>query len=325
MGSLVDGTWQEGDSRTGADGKYVRKNTQFRNWITHDGAPGPSGTGGFPAEAGRYHLYISHACPWAHRTLIYRKLKGLEDMISISVVNPFMGSGGWSFESGPGVVADPVGDAAHMHHVYVRADPHYTGRASVPILWDLAGETIVSNESSEIIRMFNDSFDQLGAEPTDYYPPSLRIEIDALNAEIYANVNNGVYRAGFARTQETYEAAVNDVFTTLDALEQRLGAQRYLTGKRPTEADWRLFPTLVRFDPVYAGHFKCNWRRIHDYPNLWNYLCDLYQLPSIAETVHLDHIKQHYYQSHESVNPTRIVPIGPDIDYTEPHDRARLM
>ena len=324
MGSLVDGEWREGDSRTAADGRFVRKEAQFRNWITADGTPGASGVGGFPAAADRYHLYVSHACPWAHRTLIYRKLKGLDGMISLSVVNPFMGSTGWSFEPGPGVVVDPIGSAQHMHQVYTRADPRYSGRASVPVLWDKLEQTIVSNESSEIIRMLNNAFDHLGAEQVDYYPQPLRDEIDELNAEIYANVNNGVYRAGFARKQETYESAVRDVFATLDALEERLAGRRYLTGSLPTEADWRLFPTLVRFDPVYASHFKCNWRRISDYPNLWGYVCDLYQLHGIAETVNLDHIKQHYYRSHESINPTRIVPTGPDIDYAGSHDRARL-
>jgi len=325
MGLLIDGEWHDkwyDTDKTG--GRFVRQDSAFRNWVTRDGSPGPGGEGGFEAEAGRYHLYVSLACPWAHRTLIFRRLKGLEEMIGVSVVNPLMLDEGWTFEPGDGVVADPVGNARYLHEVYTRADPHYTGRVTVPVLWDLKRNTIVSNESAEIIRMFNSAFDDVGAAEADFYPAGLREEIDAVNAEVYDSVNNGVYKAGFATTQAAYEEAVLALFEVLDGLEARLSRRRYLIGDRITEADWRLFTTLVRFDPVYFGHFKCNLRRLVDYPNLWAYTRELYQLPGIAETVNFGHIKGHYYRSHRTVNPTGIVPVGPDIEFDAPHDRDRL-
>lgn len=325
MGLLVEGQWKnEWYDTVSTGGAFVRKAPSFRNWVTADGSPGPTGRGGFRAEAGRYHLYVSLACPWAHRTLIFRRLKGLQDMISISVVHPHMGDEGWTFEPGPDVIPDTVGGAARLHQIYTRADPHYTGRVTVPVLWDKQSATIVSNESSEIIRMFNSAFDGIGALPGDYYPEHLRAEIDELNDFIYPNVNNGVYRAGFATAQPVYEAAVGDVFRALDALEARLAARRYLAGGRITEADWRLFTTLVRFDAVYVGHFKCNVRRIADYANLSGYLRELYQQPGIADTVVIDNIKRHYYTSHPTINPTGIIPAGPALDFTAPHGRGDL-
>ncbi len=325
MGMLVDGKWHDVWYDTKASkGRFVRSEAQFRNWVTADGSPGPSGKGGFRAEPGRYHLYISLACPWAHRTLIFRKLKGLEPMIGLSAVNSFMGAEGWTFEPGPGVIEDSINGARRVYEVYLAADSNYSGRATVPILWDKQQNTIASNESKEIIRMFNSAFDGVGATGPDFYPEPLRAEIDELNEVIYHTVNNGVYKSGFATTREAYEDAVTAVFETLDMLEERLATRRYLTGTTITEADWRLWTTLVRFDPVYFGHFKCNVRRIVDYPNLWGYTCDLYQQPGIAETVDIPYTKAHYYGSHESINPHRIVPVGPDIDYSAPHDRARL-
>ncbi|MFQ5636060.1 MAG: glutathione S-transferase family protein [Gammaproteobacteria bacterium] len=325
MGKLVEGKWHDVWYDTASrDGRFVRQDSAFRHWVTPDGSPGPSGDGGFPAEAGRYHLYVSLACPWAHRTLIMRRLKGLEDMIPVSVVNAHMGAEGWTFEPGPGVVPDPVNDAKRLHEVYTLADRNFTGRVTVPVLWDKQRATIVSNESADILRMFNSAFDAVGARPGDYYPADRRAEIDALNELVYSNVNNGVYRAGFASTQEAYDEAVVALFEALDTLEERLATQRYLTGDRITEADWRLFTTLVRFDPVYVGHFKCNLRRLRDYPNLWGYVRDLYQQPGIADTVDLPHIKAHYYGSHAAINPTGIVPLGPDVDYTAPHRREDL-
>ncbi len=323
MGLLVDGQWHDqwyDTKKTG--GHFQRSQAQFRNWVTVDGSPGASGRGGFKAEPGRYHLYVSLACPWAHRTLIFRSLKGLQDMISVSVVNHFMADKGWSFAPGPGVIADPIGGAEFMHEVYTRADAKYSGRVTVPVLWDKEQNTVVTNESSEIIRMFNSAFDEVGAAPGDYYPQALRAEIDEINARVYETVNNGVYRSGFATTQPAYEEAVQALFETLDYLEGLLSKQRYLVGDRITEADWRLFTTLVRFDPVYFGHFKCNRRRIVDYTNLWGFTKELYQVPGVAETVDMHHIKQHYYGSHETVNPTRIVPVGPDIDFTTAHGRG---
>ena len=323
MGLLVDGEWHTDWYDTSATkGRFVRKDASFRNWITRDGSPGPGGEGGFPAEAGRYHLYVSMACPWAHRTLVFRRLKGLEEMISVSVVNAFMGDEGWTFDAGDDVVPDTVNNKSRLHEIYTLARPDYSGRVTVPVLWDKELNTIVSNESSEIIRMFNSAFDQVGATPGDYYPEALREEIDALNDFVYPNVNNGVYRAGFATTQKAYEEAVADVFAALDQLEERLADRRYLIGEEITEADWRLFTTLVRFDAVYVGHFKCNIRRIVDYPNLWGYLRDLYQQPGIAETVRIDNIKEHYYASHETINPTGVVPVGPELDFTTPHGRT---
>ncbi|QKV17082.1 glutathione S-transferase family protein [Oricola thermophila] len=325
MGLLIDGKWssQWYDTEK-SGGRFVRTDSQFRNWVTPDGSAGPSGEGGFPAEAGRYHLYVSLACPWAHRTLIFRRLKRLEDLVSVSVVSHFMADDGWTFDTEEGSTGDHLYGLEFLRDLYIRARLDYSGRVTVPVLWDRKRETIVSNESSEIIRMFNSAFDGLTGDDADFYPEGLRAEIDAINDLVYPNVNNGVYRAGFATTQEAYDEAVADVFDALDRLEDRLSRQRYLVGDRLTEADWRLFTTLVRFDPVYVGHFKCNIRRIADYPNLSSYTRDLYQVPGVAETVDLEHIKKHYYRSHETINPTRIVPAGPDIDYAAPHDRDRF-
>ena len=325
MGLLVDGVWQDRwyDTKS-TGGRFVRKSAAFRNWITPDGSPGPTGTGGFRAEAGRYHLYVSLACPWAHRTLIMRKLKSLEEMIGLSVVHWRMLENGWTFEEGPGVIPDPFHAAQYLYQVYTAAEPAYTGRVTVPVLWDKTTATIVSNESAEIIRMFNSAFDGIGAKPGDYYPQALRPEIDALNARIYDTVNNGVYKAGFATTQHAYEEAVRPLFETLDWIDARLASQRYLCGDTLTEADIRLFTTLVRFDPVYVGHFKCNLRRIADYENLSTYLRDLYQTGGTAETVNMQHIKGHYYESHRTINPTGIVPLGPLMDLDAPHGRERL-
>lgn len=325
MGLLIEGQWHSDwyDTKS-TGGRFERKAPSFRNWITADGSAGPSGLAGFKAEPNRYHLYVSLACPWAHRTLIYRKLKGLEDMISVSVVNSYMGDEGWTFDAGDQVVQDPIHQATRMHQIYTQALPNYTGRVTVPVIWDKKTHTIVSNESPEIIRMFNSAFDSVGALEGDYCPSELLAEIDELNAFIYPNINNGVYRAGFATTAAAYEEAVADVFNALDQLEKRLASQRFLTGARITEADWRLFTTLVRFDAVYVGHFKCNLRRIVDYPNLWGYLRDLYQVPGIAETFDIEHAKAHYYGSHDTINPTLIIPKGPVIDFMEPHDRSKL-
>jgi putative glutathione S-transferase len=316
MGLLVDGVWQDQWYDTGSSkGRFVRSESQFRNWVTADGSAGPTGKGGFKAEAGRYHLYVSYACPWAHRTLAFRALKGLESMISLSVVNWHMGARGWTFDAGPGVIPDPIHHAKALSDVYVAADRTYSGRVTVPVLWDKQQGTIVSNESAEIIRMLNSAFDGLGATPGDYYPQDLRAEIDGLNARIYDTVNNGVYKAGFATSQEAYEEALRPLFETLDWLEERLSSRHYLCGDRVTEADWRLFTTLLRFDPVYVGHFKCNIRRIADYKQLSRYLVDLLGFPGVRGTVHLDHIKNHYYGSHKTINPTGIVPVGPKLDW----------
>ena len=323
MGLLVDGVWQEDVLRT-KDGHFIRPTTRYRNFVTADGSPGPSGEGGFPAERGRYHLYVSLACPWAHRTLIFRKLKKLDDVISVSVSEPLYGKTGWEFGQTPGATLDTVNGKATLAEIYLLADPHYTGRVSVPVLWDKERRTIVNNESSEIIRMLNWAFDSFTDAHADYYPPALRPEIDRINDMVYPNVNNGVYRAGFATSQAAYEEAARAVFTVLDRLEEILSRQRYVAGWQITEADWRLFPTLIRFDAVYYSHFKCNLRRVADYPNLSNYLRDLYQVSGIAETVSIDHIKRHYYGSQRQVNPTGIVPIGPLIDFETPHDRARF-
>ena len=325
MGLLVKGKWHTDwyDTKS-SGGKFVRKEAAFRNWVTADGAAGPTGRSGFKAEAGRYHLYVSLACPWAHRTLIFRALKGLEEMISVSVVNSFMGDEGWTFEPGEGVIADSVNHKTRVHEIYTTAMPDYTGRVTVPVLWDKQQNTIVNNESAEIIRMFNSAFDEQGAKAGDYYPSAISDEIDAINEVIYHGFNNGVYKAGFATTQDAYDEAVTEVFVTLDQLEERLGSQRYLLGSQLTEADWRMFTTLVRFDPVYVGHFKCNKQRIQDYPALSNYLRDLYQHSGIRETVDIDYIKAHYYGSHESINPTRIIPIGPALNLEASHDRGRL-
>ncbi|WP_029352556.1 glutathione S-transferase family protein [Bosea sp. 117] len=321
MGLLVDGKWSDQwyDTKS-TGGRFVRTVTRFRNWVTPDGAAGPSGEGGFPAEAGRYHLYVSYACPWAHRTLIMRRLKKLESVVSVSVVDPFMGEEGWVFADHAerrteGATADEVLGRQRLYEVYLAADPHFSGRVTVPVLWDKLRGTIVNNESAEIIRMFNAAFDAFTDDRHDYYPAPLRAEIDALNAEIYDKVNNGVYKAGFATRQEAYEEAVSALFATLDALEERLSTRRWLTGDQLTEADIRLFTTLARFDPVYVGHFKCNIRRIADYPNLQRFLSELYHLPGVAETVNLTHIKRHYYESHKTINPTGIVPVGPELEW----------
>jgi glutathionyl-hydroquinone reductase len=325
MGLLIDGIWQDQWYDTSeSGGRFRRQESAFRNWVTADGSPGPSGQGGFAAEPGRYHLYVSLACPWAHRTLILRKLKGLESMIGLSVVHWRMKSDGWTFEAGPGVVPDPNCGATFLHQVYTAAKPGCTGRVTVPVLWDREQAAIVSNESSEIIRMFNDAFDAVGAKAGDYYPRALREEIDRVNARVYDTLNNGVYQAGFATTQQAYEEAVEPLFATLDWLEDRLARARYLCGDQLTEADVRLFTTLVRFDAVYVGHFKCNRRRIVDYPALSGYTRELYQLPGIAQTVDFMHIKHHYYESHATINPGGIVPVGPDLDFTAPHDRHRI-
>lgn len=319
MGMLVDGEWRDVWYDTASTGgRFERKASSFRNWVTPDGSPGPTGTGGFPAERGRYHLYVSLACPWAHRTLIMRRLKGLENDVSLSVVNWRMRERGWTFASGPCVTGDPINGAETLSQVYVAADPHYTGRVTVPVLWDKTRRTIVSNESAEIIRMFNSAFEDVGAAPGDYYPEHMRADIDAFNERIYRDVNNGVYRAGFATTQAAYEEAAVTLFETLDWLEARLSNSRFLTGDQLTEADIRLFTTLARFDAVYHGHFKCNLKRIADYPALWRFTRDIFNHPGVAQTVNLEHIRRHYYESHTTINPTGVVPLGPPIDFGPP-------
>jgi putative glutathione S-transferase len=325
MGLLVDGQWQDrwyDTSKSG--GRFIRSDSQFRNWVTTDGSAGPSGQGGFKAETGRYHLYVSLACPWANRTMIFRALKGLEAHISVSVVHWYMAENGWTFEPADGVSADPINNADYLYEVYTKADPTYSGRVTVPILWDKKTNSIVSNESSEIIRMLNSAFDEIGAKAGDFYPEALRSDIDDINARIYSTVNNGVYKAGFATTQAAYEEALIPLFETLDWLEEHLSHNRYLLGKALTEADWRLFTTLIRFDPVYVGHFKCNIRRLADYPNLWAYTRELYQHEDISQTINMFHIKHHYYVSHTSINPHGVVPVGPDLDLLTAHDRAHL-
>ncbi|HET9717227.1 MAG TPA: glutathione S-transferase family protein [Pseudolabrys sp.] len=323
MGLLVEGVWQDDVSRT-KDGHFVRPAAQFRNWITPDGLPGPSGSGGFAAEADRYHLYVSYSCPWAHRTIIFRKLKGLENVISMSSVSPDMLRDGWTFNVSEGSSGDAANGKSRLSEIYLLANPRYTGRVSVPVLWDKKKRTIVNNESSEIIRMFNSAFDALTNIHVDFYPEPLRPQIDRLNDLIYANINNGVYRAGFATSQTAYEHAFRNVFDTLEEIEQSLSQHRYLTENTLTEADWRLFCTLIRFDSVYYSHFKCNWRHIYEYPNLSNYVRDLYQIPGIAETVNIEQIKRHYYGSQRHVNPSGIVPVGPQLDFAAPHDRNRF-
>ena len=325
MGLLVDGKWQNKWYDTeSTGGRFERKESSFRNWVTLDGSAGPTGIGGFKAEPNRYHLYVSLACPWAHRTIIYRKLKGLEDMIGMSVVNAFMGDKGWTFKAGIGVIADPIFNATHLYDIYTAAQEDFTGRVTVPVLWDKKTHTIVNNESAEIIRMFNSAFDDVGAVAGDFTPPELLAQIDDLNELIYPAINNGVYRAGFATSQAVYNEVMVELFNALDILEARLEDNRYLTGSIITEADWRLFTTLVRFDAVYFGHFKCNLRRIVDYPNLWGYVRDLYQQPGIKDTVAIEYTKEHYYASHGTINPTRIIPMGPDINFDLPHNRERL-
>ncbi|MGP1255173.1 MAG: glutathione S-transferase family protein [Kiloniellales bacterium] len=330
MGLLVEGLWRDSwyDTKS-TGGRFQRQDSAFRSWITVDGSAGPSGSDGFRAEPGRYHLYVSLACPWAHRTLIFRKLKGLERIVSTSSVHYHMAENGWEFR--PTDIAndtadgDPLYDLDYAHQLYTKAKSDYTGRVTVPILWDKKRETIVSNESAEIIRMFNGAFDEVGGDPAvDFYPQALRGEIDGINAEVYDRVNNGVYKSGFATQQAAYDQAFEKLFACLDGLEARLATNRYLVGDTLTEADWRLFTTLVRFDPVYVGHFKCNRDRLVDFPNLWGYTRELFQMPGVAETVNFEHIKRHYYGSHETVNPTGIVPAGPRVDFTAPHDRAKL-
>ncbi|WP_406872408.1 glutathione S-transferase family protein [Aminobacter sp. P9b] len=326
MGLLVEGKWQDRwyDTKS-TGGKFVRSHAQWRDWITADGKPAEGRTRGFKAEPGRYHLYVSLACPWAHRTLIFRALKKLEDIISVSVVHHFMGENGWTFRTDDGATGDTLYGLDFLHQLYTKADPTYSGRVTVPVLWDKKENTIVSNESSEIIRMLNSAFDEWGDASLDFYPEALRREIDAMNDLVYPSINNGVYRAGFATTQAAYEEAFGELFAALDTLEDRLSRQRYLVGNTLTEADWRLFTTLVRFDPVYVGHFKTNLRRIADYPNLSNYLRELYQVPGVAETVNLHHIKSHYYGSHTGINPTGVVPVGPEVDFSAPHNRGKLL
>lgn len=332
MSIIINGQLQNQDFRPNQndDGEFVRQDSQFRNWVTADGqadsSVDKSAAAEFKAEPDRYHLYVSLACPWAHRTLIFRKLKKLEDIISVSVVHPDLGWQGWRFEADErfGEINDQINHFDFMYQVYTKADPDYTGVVTVPVLWDRQRETIVNNESSEIIRMFNSAFNDLTGDMADYYPQALRTEIDNINELVYANVNNGVYRCGFASSQQAYEKAFDNLFAALDKLELRLEQQRYLAGNILTEADWRLFTTLYRFDPVYVGHFKCNKKRIADYPNLSNYLRELYQLSGIQETCSLQHIKYHYYYSHTCINPTRIVPKGPELDLMQPHDRNRF-
>lgn len=315
MGRLVDGVWKdEWYDTESSGGKFKRQDSVFRNWVTADGSAGPTGEGGFRAEAGRYHLYVSLACPWAHRTLVFRHLKGLTDKISLSVVHWRMKEHGWTFEEGPGVIPDPLHGADYLHQVYTAAKHDYSGRVTVPVLWDKQKNTIVSNESADIIRMFNSAFDGVGAAPGDYYPQSLRGQIDALNDRIYDTVNNGVYKAGFATSADAYEEAVTALFESLDWLESLLSDGReYLAGGTLTEADWRLYTTLMRFDPVYHGHFKCNLKRLIDFPHLASYARRLHGLPGIAEIFNLEHAKRHYYESHDTINPTGIVPLGPQV------------
>ena len=318
MGMLVDGKWSVDTVPSGAKGPFVRPQTHFRDHVTADGSSG------FPAEAGRYHIYAAYACPWAHRTLIMRKLKGLEEAISISIVDPVMGDDGWAFGDKPGCIPDSLYGSRFLREIYLRAKPDYTGRVTVPVLWDRERETIVNNESAEIMRMLDTQFGAIATRNTDFYPEPLRALIDETRDAIYPTINNGVYRAGFAGNQEAHTEAVTELFAALDHCEAVLSRQRYLCGDVITEADWCLFTTLFRFDPVYVTHFKCNLRRIVDYPNLWNYLRDLYQVPGVAGTCNLEHIKSHYFLSHETINPRRIVPLGPEIDFDAPHDRDRF-
>lgn len=324
MGLLVDGQWRDHWYDTDEQrGEFLREAAQLRNWITSDGSPGPSGEGGFTAEAGRYHLYVSLACPWAHRTLIFRVLKGLQDYIDVSIVSPFMREHGWSFNLQEGSSGDRLFQSDYLYQLYQRNRSDYSGRVTVPVLWDKQRQCVVNNESSEIIRMFNSVFDQLTDNEEDFYPEDLQGDIDATNDVVYENVNNGVYRAGFATSREAYERAYESLFSTLGQLEQRLENNRYLTGDRISEADWRLFTTLIRFDAVYHGHFKCNKQRLADYKNLWGFTRELFQWPGVAETVDFSHIKNHYYGSHLHINPTAIVPRGPELDYSAPHGRGQ--
>ncbi|KJZ18899.1 glutathione S-transferase family protein [Loktanella sp. S4079] len=324
MGQLIDGVWDDAwyDTKK-SGGKFIRSTTAFRNWITADGSAGPSGEGGFQAESGRYHLYVSYACPWAHRTLIFRAIKDLTDHIGVSVVHPDMLSDGWTFATDfDGATGDELFGMAYARDIYTKADPKISGRVTVPILWDKQRNTIVSNESAEIIRMLNSAFDGITGNTDDYWPEHLRDDIEAVNNRIYDTVNNGVYKAGFATTQEAYDEAVHPLFESLDWLEQRLSESRYLVGDPLTEADWRLWTTLIRFDNVYHLHFKCNRKRILDYPNLMGFTRELYQRPGVAATVHMDHIVRHYHYSHDTINPNRIIPVNPQIDFSAPHGRG---
>lgn len=317
MGLLVDGEWHDEwyDTKK-SGGRFIRSDSQFRNWITKDGSPGPTGEGGFKAEPNRYHLYVSYACPWASRTLIMRSLKGLSDIISVSAVHPLMAENGWTFEDGPGVVKDPIHNAKYMHEIYTHVEPEYSGRVTVPVLYDKKTDKIVNNESSEIMRMFNSAFEGLESNDYDFAPEELLDEIDEMNDFVYDTINNGVYKSGFATEQDVYEEEVTKLFDALDKLEEHLEKNDYLVGGKITEADWRLFTTLVRFDPVYHGHFKCNLRQLMDYKNLWRYTRELYNWPGVKETVNFNHIKEHYYMSHDTINPNKIVPKGPKIDWS---------
>lgn len=324
MGQLVDGKWQDVwyDTKS-TGGAFKRTTAAFRNWITADGSAGPSGEGGFKAESGRYHLYVSYACPWAHRALVFRQIKGLNDHITISAVHPDMLSDGWTFETDDhGATGDSLYGLSFARDIYLKADPQISGRVTVPILWDKQRETIVSNESSEIIRMFNSAFDELTGNTDDYWPQAERDAIEIVNARIYDTVNNGVYKSGFATTQDAYDAAVVPLFESLDHIETILAESRYLMGDHITEADWRLWTTLIRFDMVYHQHFKCNRKRIVDYPNIWGFTRELYQWPGVAETVNMEHIVRHYHFSHDTINPNRIIPVNPAIDFFEPHGRS---
>ena len=324
MGLLVDGVWQDRWYDTASTGgRFQRSTTSWRNWVTPDGAPGPTGTGGFKAESGRYHLYVCLACPWAHRTLIFRALKGLTPHIDVSAVHPDMLTEGWEFRTDfPGATGDRLFGLPYLRDIYLKADPKASGRVTVPVLWDKHRNTIVSNESAEIIRMFNSAFDGLTGNTDDYWPEDLRPQIEALNARIYDTVNNGVYKAGFATSQAAYDEGVIPLFESLDWLEALLGRNRYLAGDRLTEADWRLFTTMVRFDPVYHTHFKCNRKWLREYPNLWGWTRELYQIPGVAGTVDFNHIVRHYHYSHDTINPYRIIPINPVIDWMAPHGRG---
>ena len=316
MGMLIEGRWESDEGKlVDDDGRLQRPDSAFRNWVTADGSAGPTGEGGFRAEAGRYHLYVARACPWAHRATLFRELKGLQQAIGLSVTHWLMADDGWTFQPGPGVVPDPLYGVEKLWQLYVKSDPAYSGRVTVPVLWDKKSARIVSNESADIIRMFNSAFDGVGAHAGDYFPPALRDDIDAVNRRIYDGLNNGVYKAGFASSQSAYDEAVSGVFETLDWLEQRLSAHRFLCGDALTEADWRLFTTLLRFDLVYHGHFKCNLQRLVDYPALWAYTRRLYAHPAVAPTIDIDHIKRHYYQSHRQINPSGIVPKGPRVQF----------
>ncbi|HAR80815.1 MAG: glutathione-dependent reductase [Roseobacter sp.] len=323
MGLLIDGEWRDKWYDTeSTGGKFERSTSKFRNWVTADGSAGPSGKSGFQAQSGRYHLYVSYACPWAHRALIFRALKDLTDHISVSVVHPDMMEDGWTFATDfEGATGDTLFGSDFLRDIYIKADPNFTGRVTVPVLWDKAQNTIVSNESAEIIRMFNNAFNEITGNTDDYWPTDLREQIADINERVYETVNNGVYKAGFATSQDAYDDAVHPLFDSLAWLESILENNRFLAGDKLTEADWRLFTTLARFDLVYHTHFKCNHKRLTDYPNLWAYTRQLYQHADIAETVHFDHIVRHYHFSQTTVNPHQIIPINPTVDFTAPHGR----